>query len=335
MGVLSHGWLRLDELRAGITAIHTLMRRVSKILEKYDSELLFHNIEAPLMRDEDGFVCVNLHTHFLRLDHSALGERVIKLNEELRAASKKIVDKEYFYDAGKIENFEELTKYMTKGEVAPDEDIDSEDREREGARKIGIEELTVCETVALHIALSRKNRFTPHNRARALWRLIDRGMPIESEKEDGQVNQSFFKMKIASLGKNKAGRRVLALTPRFARELMPEYAKAADQPRNIVLGTTIRAIADASGNNRLVGCLRVLAPSGSLHQIVDYRKLHKILEIHQRAFSANLALESAEGVAREARGSMEHNKSVNFSDVIGVNTESDPPPSITRLSLVA
>lgn len=332
MGVLSYGWVPLSEVKTAIATLRKLVSQVEKIMRRYDVELLFSNIEAPLMRDDDSVVLVNLHSHILRLDHRALGSELIEMNEQIRKQASRTVNKDYFHDAGKVENLDELTKYVSKGDPAPGDDEDEGDNlERQGARKIGIEELTVSETVAWAAGMHRVKRFKPHGRAKNIWKMLDLGVTTMEEDDLGCMMLKTRKMKIASLGKNMdTGKRKLVLTPKWAVELRPDYRKNCDAAANIILGTTIRAVASEDGNQRLVGCLRVMAPSGSFANIVEHRKLGYVVELHQRVLSTAL-----EEQAREAGLSMKHNKPVNFRSDISAQPgigAANPPP---RFSLVA
>lgn len=311
MGVLSHGWVPLTEIKPAIGQLRKLVSQTEKIMHDYDVELLFSNIEAPLMRNDDGVVLVNLHSHLLRLDHRALGDALLEMNERIRRQAAKTVDKEYFHDAGKVESLDELTKYVSKGDPAPGDDEDEgDDLGRQGARKIGVEELTVEETVAWATGMHRVKRFKPHGRAKAIWKMLDVGITTTEQNDLGETVQKTRRMKIASLGKDKdGGRRKLVLTPRWAAELRPDYGKECSEPKNIIMGTSIRAVAAADGQQRLVGCLRVMAPAGTLQAIVNRRKLGYLVALHKRVLAANLALEDQ---AREAAPSIRDNRPLNF-----------------------
>lgn len=331
MGVLSAGWVPLSQLAETISDLRKLVRTVSKIMTKYEVELIFSNVEAPMLRHTNGDVLLNLHSHTLAIYHRYLGNSIEDMNSEIVEASARILKKRYWHDSGRVRNLEELVKYSSKGDPAPDDN--EEDAGRQNATKIGVEELTVAETVDLHNGWARRNRFTPHGRAKQLWQMLDRGILVNKEDELGFIQARAEKMKIASLGKGDDGNRQLALTPRFPREIAPEYAKNCNEPTNIVLGTTIRAV-KRDGVRRLIGCLRVMNPHGDVHAVITHRKLFKLLELHKSILESILAREAL--AAREAGAiSIQDTKSVNFRVGTAAVPESGAVIPPQKLSLVA
>jgi len=299
MGVVSFGFVELNEQTGrALAKLRAIVRKAGKKLDEYGVELLFSNVEFPLVRDTNGQVWLNLHSHILSYYSKILGaDGVHELNEAIREIAERGGGKRYFHDAGAVKKLDELTKYMVKGDVAEDGDADdAEEHEMlvSGARRIGMMELTSAETALLHRAVFRRNRFMPYGRAKQLWNLLENGRTVEEiDESTGEILTRKQTLKIAPCGKNDDGSRKLMLTPKFPREAKAQYGQEPGPRTNIVLGTAIRAVERPDGTRELVGCVRVMSPTLPLDELVQRRRLFKLVELHERLMAAARARQGA------------------------------------------